>query len=241
MISCVIPAHNEQEVIAKTLTVLRAGIGSIPHEIILSDDGSTDKTVERATLYADTIVQYGGEQPKTIGAARNRGAKRARFPILMFLDSDVHVRDPKTFFPSVLRHFESDPELVALTASTRVEPQSETWADKIVLGFFDAYYRAANNLFGFGLTHGKCMIVRADAFRRVGGFNERIVASEDADLFLQLSKIGKTMLDPSLRIYFSGRRAHVIGWPRLLWRWIMNGIGIVLFKRAYSKSWDRAK
>ncbi len=240
MISFVIPAHNEEEVIANTLSLLRKGARDIPHEIILSDDGSTDATIERASGYADKVVRYQAEIPKTIGAARNRGAREARFPILFFLDSDVRIRNPETFFSAVLKHFESNARLVALTVSVRVYPETETWADKLVLGFFDAYYRVANNVFGFGLTHGKCMIVRMTTFRTIGGFDEKIIASEDADLFIRLSKRGRTILDPSLRIYFSGRRAHAIGWVPLLTRWVLNGIWIVLFKRAYSTNWDRA-
>lgn len=240
MISFVIPAHNEEDIIVETLTLLRQGVGGIPHEIILSDDGSTDSTVERAKICADIVVYYKGEVPKTIGAARNRGARASRYPLIAFLDSDVHIHKPQIFFRRVLRHFESDPGLVAMTVSTRVYPELETWGDRLVLVSFDLYYRVANNVFGFGLTHGKCMIVRSTAFSKIGGFDEHIIASEDADLFLRLSKIGNTMLDPSLRIYFSGRRAHAIGWIPLLIRWTLNGIWIVLFRRAYSRTWDRA-
>jgi glycosyltransferase involved in cell wall biosynthesis len=240
MISFIIPARNEEGIIVETLKHLREGAAGTPHEIIFSDDGSTDHTAERAESLVDRVVRYNGEIPKTIGAARNRGARVASFPILFFLDSDVHIRNPENFFYAVLRHFESNARLVALTVSVRVYPGIETWADKLVLRFFDAYYRLANNVFGFGLTHGKCMIVRTTAFRKIGGFDEKIIASEDADLFLRLSRIGKTMLDPSLRVYFSGRRAHAIGWIPLLTRWALNGIWIVVFKRAYSTNWNRA-
>ncbi|MDP2648678.1 MAG: glycosyltransferase [Patescibacteria group bacterium] len=240
MISFVIPVYNEEEDIVETLRLLRQGVGDIPHEIIITDDGSTDATVEKVRGFADHVVRYRGETPKTIGANRNRGAKVARFPITMFLDSDVRIREPHVFFPKVLEHFASDPKLVAMTASVRVYPGTETLSDKVVLSFFDAYFRFANNVLKFGVTHGKCMIVRAETFVRVGGFQEHMAASEDADLFIRLSKIGRTMLDPSLRIYFSGRRAHAVGWPALLTQWTLNGIWIVVFKRSYSDKWGRA-
>ncbi len=239
MISFVIPAHNEEEIIVKTLSFLRAGAQDIPHEIILSDDGSTDSTIEKASPLTDHIVRYQGEIPKTIGAARNRGAREAQGNIIFFLDSDVRIREPKDFLSKVIAHFESNPRLVAMTVSTRIYPEIETRADKIVLAFFDLYFRFANNVLGLGLTHGKCMIVRTEAFRRVKGFNENIIASEDAELFMRLGKIGRTRLDPTLRVYHSGRRAHAMGWPALLWRWTLNGIWITLFKRGYSKDWKR--
>jgi len=239
MISFVIPVYNEEDIIAETLSLLKQGAWGIQHEIILSDDGSTDATVQKASPYTDRVVSYHGELPKTIGAARNRGVREARGDLIMFMDGDVHLREPEIFLPKVVTHFESDPKLVAMTVSVRVRPDTETRADRVVLAFFDMYFRIANNVFGFGLTHGKCMIMRREAFGRVGRFNEQLVASEDADLFIRLSKIGRTMLDPSLRVYFTGRRAHTVGWVRLLSQWALNGIWIVVFKRSYSDHWHR--
>ncbi len=243
MISIVIPAHNEEGVIGETLRRLREGAraAGVEVEIILSDDGSTDKTADVAAGVADFVVRYAGQQPKTIGAARNRGAAIARGDILMFLDSDVWLRDPHTFFPAIIQHFESNQKLVAMTVSMRVEPTAETRADRFVLSCFDAYFRFANNVLHWGLTHGKCMIVRTTAYKQVGGINEHLIASEDADLFMRLSKVGRTLLDSTLRVYFSGRRAHVMGWPKLLWQWTLNGIWIVVFKKSYSQNWARAK
>jgi glycosyltransferase involved in cell wall biosynthesis len=241
MISFIIPAHNEEGIIVETLSRLRKDARDIPHEIILSDDGSTDRTAERAEAHVDTLVRYAGEIPKTIAAARNRGAAQAHYPLLVFLDSDVRIREPEIFLRRIVDHFTTDSSLVAMTVSMRVYPERETTMDKIVLAGFDAYFRLANNVFHLGLTHGKCMIVQATAFKRVGGFNEHIIASEDTELFLRLSRIGKTVLDPSLRIYFSGRRAHATGWAALLWLWALNGLWVVLFRRAYSRHWSRAR
>lgn len=239
MISFVIPAHNEEDIILDTLTRLREAARGIPHEIIVSDDGSTDGTADIAARYADHVVRYNGEQPKTIGAARNRGARATQGDVLFFLDSDVRIHEPQAFLPKIIEYFESNPELVAMTSSVRVYPKTETWGDRIVLTVFDTYFRIANNMFNFGLTHGKCMIVRRSAFQSVNGFNEHLVASEDADLFMRLAKKGRAVLDPSLRVHFSGRRAHALGWPKLLTQWVLNGVWIFLFKRSYSGDWKR--
>lgn len=239
MISIVIATLNEEEVIGDTLSRIQETLRDIPHEIIVSDDGSTDATVQHAGEYADRVVSYAGEMPQTIAATRNRGAAVARFPVIAFFDSDVRLRD-QDFFSKVLQHFDSNPKLVCMTVSTRIYPETETRADKIVLGFYDLYFRLANNVFGFGLTHGKCVIVRATAFKEIGGFKETLVASEDAELFMRLCKIGTPLLDPSLRVYHSGRRAHALGWPRLLTIWTLNGLWVTLFDRSWSKQWTRA-
>ena len=194
MITIVVPTHNEADIIRDTLTRIRSGAGSIPHEIVVSDDGSNDATVATAEGHAEQVVQYAGELPKTIAANRNRGARAAHNDILMFLDSDTRLHDPAHFFDTVIRRFQENPTLVAMTGYARVYPEVETRADRIVLGYLNLQYRVMN-LFGLGVTHGKCMIVRASTFREVGGFKEHIVASEDFELFTRLAKkmMGATM------------------------------------------------
>jgi phosphoribosylamine-glycine ligase len=40
---------------------------------------------------------------------------------------------------------------------------------------------------------------------------------------------------------YPGRRAHKIGWPRLLFQWWTNGIYIMLFGKSYSKVWKEIR
>ena len=81
------------------------------------------------------------------------------------------------------------------------------------------------------------MIVREEIFRRVGGFNEALVAAEDCELFSRISNIGRVFFQKDLLVYHTGRRAHAIGWPRLLYQWTANGISVALYKKAHSKEW----
>lgn len=239
MLSIIVPTYNEETLIENTLRRIREGVKDFDHEIIVTDDGSTDGTVEKALPLADTVVRYNGELPKTIANNRNRGAAHAQGDIMVFVDSDVYLAEPKLFFSSVIKQFQDDPRLAAMTVSLRVSPEAETIADRLVLAFFDISFRLMNNVLGFGVAHGKCMCVRASAFRAIKGFNNSIVASEDSELFIRLSRTGRTFLDPTLRAYFSGRRAHAIGWTKLLWRWTLNGLGILFLHRSYSKDWKR--
>ena len=45
----------------------------------------------------------------------------------------------------------------------------------------------------------------------------------------------KKRLDPHLIMFHTGRRAHVIGWPRLLSQWFFNYISMMFFGKSYSK------
>jgi len=81
-------------------------------------------------------------------------------------------------------------------------------------------------------------MITSAAFRAVGGFNERLAAAEDMDLFRRLSRIGRTRFAGNLTVYHSGRRAHAIGWRRLLWQWFGNSVSVFLFNRSASREWS---
>jgi hypothetical protein len=118
-----------------------------------------------------------------------------------------------------------------------IEKELETTADRIFLSFFDGLYRLMNNVLHIGAATGKFQIIRKSAFLHVGGFNEGLVTGEDHELFRRLSKIGRTYFINDLGIYFSGRRVHRLGWPRLLWEWARDTFWIFLFQKSKSVEW----
>ena len=57
MISIIIPTLNEEKIIEATLCTLTSTL-TIPHEVIVSDGGSSDRTVELAKKYAGAVVFF---------------------------------------------------------------------------------------------------------------------------------------------------------------------------------------
>lgn len=234
MISIIIPTLNEEKTIERTL----AGLEPIrlPHEIIVTDGKSTDRTVDIARRFA-TVVEFPGGHRQTIAEGRNDGAAKARGEYMAFMDADCSYKDPDAFFRSALECFKKDPRLVGMTVAIRVRPENETWADKLVYICFNSYLAFLNNVLGIGMAAGEFQMIRASAFQQVGGYNPALVASEDIELFYRLGKIGRIRFNSKLTIYHSGRRAHKVGWPRLLWSWFANSVSMMTRKRAHSKEW----
>ena len=83
-ISIVIPARNEEAGLSRLLPNLKS---SFPQaEILIVDDGSTDRTPEIARQHDTQLVQH----PRSLGngAAIKSGARVATGDILIFMDSD---------------------------------------------------------------------------------------------------------------------------------------------------------
>ncbi|MFA6459594.1 MAG: glycosyltransferase [Candidatus Paceibacterota bacterium] len=235
MISFIIPTLNEEKIIEKILQNLSQYHGE--KEIIISDGRSTDKTIEIARKYTDRIVIHDGKTRQTIGGGRNAGAAIARGEYLVFLDADLFVNDPDVFFSKALRIFEHNINLVGLTGSIKVLPEMETLADRIVFWGVDVVHFTSNNIFRVGAASGEFQMVRAYAFREIHGFDEQLAVAEDQDFFKRLSKIGRTRFVRELRVHHTGRRAHKIGWIKLLASWWINAIYVLILKRSKSKEW----
>lgn len=96
-VTVVIPAYNEEQVIGECLESLQKQSYK-DLEIILVDDGSTDKTIEivssipsrlRVNKYQVSRMLVLKQNHLGPGPARNLGASKARGEILVFVDSDM--------------------------------------------------------------------------------------------------------------------------------------------------------
>src|SRR5262245_27389442 len=90
MISFVIPAHNEAELIGRTLAAVHEacrGTGEA-YEIIVVDDASTDGTAALAREHGARVIAVNFRR---IAATRNAGARAASGGTLFFVDADTVV------------------------------------------------------------------------------------------------------------------------------------------------------
>lgn len=85
-VSFVIPTFNSERTLEASLKSFSEQ--TYPHEIIIVDGGSTDKTIEIAKKYADTVILH---KRDTRGKARFDGVNVSNGKILALFDSDIYL------------------------------------------------------------------------------------------------------------------------------------------------------
>lgn len=236
VISIIIPTLREGPFLERTLKNFD-GL-QIPHEIIITDGGSTDATLDIARKYTDKITVWNQERRQTFGEAKNAGAALATGDFFVFIDADVLIPSPQSFFEEILGVFERYPKLVATTAPLKPYSENHSWADAFFSAPLNWFYIVSNNIFHSGNSSGEFQMVRAEAFRKIGGFSKHLAAGEDNELFRQLATHGRTMSYWKLCVRHSLRRPHKLGWLRTYFIWIKNGLSVAFRNKAAYKEWS---
>lgn len=241
MISIIIPTLNEEVAIEKTLMRLQDGLKRIPHEIIVTDGGSVDRTQEVARRYGALVVTDPRPQRQTIARGRNLGVAQAKGEYVVCIDADVAVPDPDRFFSRAIGQFERDHNLVGMTVVLRVRREEETFVDRFIFGCVTVTHTIMNNVLHIGSSCGEFQMIRTAAFRQTTGYREDLPVSEDNEFFTRLAKIGRTHIDRGLTVFHTRRRIAKVGWPRLLWSWFINGLWVMLFNRSFNREWQQVR
>lgn len=201
--SFIVPTLNEEKYIGRCLKAIREQKTKISYEIIVSDGGSSDKTIEIAKKYADMVLVA----PKRgIAFGRNYGAKFAKGKLLIFIDADTIVE--RDFLDKVSKSMENHPagmpKLILISEEKKMEKRL-----KILTELYHSLNKALSKINKMCLI-GAATIVWKDVFERVGGFPE--VPSEDVAFSKKIRKIGKLKYIEEAKVYFSLRRFEKGGW-----------------------------
>lgn len=172
-VSIVVPTLNEEACIEETIVLLRTRCPGC--EIILSDGGSTDRTLEIGNQLGITVVasQRGRGQQLAAGAAKAQGE------ILWFIHADtVPAPSALTELRQALEHEENVSGYCTITFDgTSNGARILTWI----------YPR----LRYLGLVYGDSAIfVRRGTYEKIGGFRAYPIF-EDLDFFWRVRKAGR--------------------------------------------------
>ena len=106
-ISVIIPVYNCERYLAESIESAKSQTLS-PHEIIIVDDGSTDKSARVAESFGPTI-KYHFQSHAGIGSARNNGIRLSSGDLIAFLDADDLWEENKLMLQ--LKAFQEEPAI----------------------------------------------------------------------------------------------------------------------------------
>jgi len=239
--SIIIPTLNEEKLLPLLLKQLtdKNYREQFDTEIIVSDSGSSDCTVEIALTYADKVVVNTARKNGNIAICRNKGAKIADGELLIFLNSDILIDHPIRFFYYIDNNFINS-HYLAMTCDVRISPEQEIIKDKLFHFAFNNYFRLLNN-YVTGMGRGECQVIRKETFHKLNGYNENLAAGEDFDFFRRIKKIGDILYSNIICVYESPRRYRKFGYTDVTWQWLRNSHSIIFNNRSFSKEWEEVR
>jgi glycosyltransferase involved in cell wall biosynthesis len=206
--SVIIPAYNVAEYVKGCIEAVQANtLNKGNYEIILSDDGSTDGTLDIAEELKIKIVRNVNDNKKTIGALRNLGAHQSRGNVLVFLDADMIV--PDDWLMKVQEYFRKG-FVGALGVVYGVPPSAgwvgRTWGNRL--------HQKFDKVVNVDFLPGGNIFINRSVFEEINGFNENLRTGEDKDLTLRVIKAGYQVISmPDMGVIH-------LGYDRNLWEFL---------------------
>ena len=203
MISFIVPAHNEQAQLGRTLQAIHGAAKAVgrQYEVIVVDDASAHATSEMARQNNARVVSVNHRQ---IAATRNSGARAAQGERLFFVDADTTIHSRA--LGSALRAMDND--AAGGAAPTRFDAAAPLYAH-LLLWWFGLLMRLP------GIAGGAFMFCTGKAFVATGGFDEKLFGAEDAAMCWALKRQGRFVVLWQW-VVTSGRRMRGVRGLRML-------------------------
>ena len=181
-ISIIIPAFNEEKLIAKTLSSVRRAGEAFSRlgwetELIVCDNNSTDRTSQIAREHGATVVF---EPVNQIARARNKGAEAATGAWLVFVDADS--RPSEGLFQSVAEQIQGGS---CVGGGSTVRMDESYWVGNALVGLWNGVSRLRK------WAAGSFIFCERRAFEELGGFSLELFASEEIEFSKRLKQLAR--------------------------------------------------
>jgi len=181
-VSIVIPAFNEERLIADTLACVQRGMAEFAQrgwesELIVCDNNSTDRTAEISRAAGAKVVF---EPINQIARARNCGAAAAAGDWLIFVDADS--KPDRELFGDVAEQIASG-RCLAGGVTVKLDGEPSLAARSVII--WNWISRACS------WFAGSFIFCNAEAFRAVGGFSNELFVAEEIDLSKRLKDLAR--------------------------------------------------
>lgn len=182
--------------------------------VIVIDNASRDNTVPTLSALLPHAQVVGNLANIGFGPANNRGVALVKTPYVLLLNPDCDIEE------EALQCLLATAELYPSAAI--IAPQGWHGADQPQASYRHAFYetraaqqyRIPDGTCSAKWLHGCCLLIKVDAFRRFGGFDERFfLYYEDDDLCLRALQAGyDCLLEPRAQVTHAGGASSTPSW-----------------------------
>ncbi len=183
--SVIVPVYNKQRFVQRT-------IGSIlsqtftDFELIIIDDGSTDKSEKKILEFSDLRITYYKTDNRGVSSARNFGIEKAKSEFISFLDADDY------WYPDFLSEMKSMTEdhpqhkifasAIEIEKNSKIKPAEYSMlrhANVMPVNYFSGSMKES-------VITTQASVFHRSVFEEVGKFDETLYSGEDTDLWIRI-------------------------------------------------------
>jgi GT2 family glycosyltransferase len=214
-ISIIIPAFNAERTIGQCLDAITKALPN-KKEIIVVDDGSTDRTREIISQFKVKLICQ--TKNKGAAAAKNVGLGQAAGEIIAFIDSDCIIQE--SYFTDLIQVLD-DTKLSVGGVGGVISPfEGGLISDSFSIRFFGCSPIGETKIREIDSLSGGSSIYPKTVLSKVGGFDECLGGGEDFDLNVRIRKIGyKLLLVPYVEVF----HIHPVRLSQLTKKWFNYG------------------
>lgn len=186
--SVIIPLYNKEKFIENTIqSVLDQTFQDF--EIIVINDGSTDKSEEKLLQFKDNRIKYFSKPNEGVSIARNFGLNKANTDFITFLDADDYWYPD---FLAVMHEAIIDfPEQKVFSGAIEIETSKKIFpAPYSVIRTND--FEILDYLKGSMKTSiicTSCTVFNKNIFEEIGNFDPQIKSNQDTDLWIRIGLV----------------------------------------------------
>lgn len=183
--SVIIPLYNKENFIENTLKSI-IDQSFTDFEVIIVNDGSTDKSEEKTLEFGDARIRYFSKENGGVSSARNLGIEKARANYISFIDADDY------WYPDFLFEMHENikrfPEQKVFSAAIEVEISKKVipavysitkTGDFEIVNYFSASSKES-------VIWTSSAVFHKSVFEMSGVFDPKIKISEDTDLWIRI-------------------------------------------------------
>jgi len=227
-VSGVVTTKNEEKFAGACLQSIRDQCD----EIVVIDARSEDRTVEICSQYTNKIFVVKCNIPE----GRNIGASHASGDAILFVCADT-VLSPD-WVTLTLPHLQKRGVVAVYGKHLPLEQGFKQTLTYCGLDLLDTLFFRRIGIAGIG-GGGMAFIVRADVFRKLGGFDERLAHVEDSDLSMRLGKVGKVYFERKAVSRSSVRSLEKFGYVQRIWYWSRESFNWIFRRKLPRKEYPR--